>query len=332
MECPYCERRCRLDGDRSGFCRMYTVADGKVVERFPRRYSSIGVSHIESVPFFHFQPGSRTLVLGGAGCDFDCQYCSNSYVARAEPEPLLVHQLAPERVVAKAKQAGCHSIAFSINEPTVALPTLLELSRVAAFEGIPVGVLTNGYLPPEIAEEMARAFRFVNVSLKGATDGFYKNYAGVPSVAPVKRTIEIFSSRTHLEVNTPVVQGVNDQEIGDIASFIASVDPSIPWHIFRLLPEYRMASAQRPDIREVAAAVEGARSKLRHVYFGNFPGSQWVSSSCEACGATLVERTNVAGCAAKPRTYGFQDGSCSRCGAPSSMTGGRLAWNSADLK
>ena len=83
--CPYCERRCYLAEDGVGFCRMYTWAGGQVVERFPHRYSCMFVNHIETVPFYHFQPGSRTFVLGGAGCNFDCEYCSNAYVARSEP-------------------------------------------------------------------------------------------------------------------------------------------------------------------------------------------------------------------------------------------------------
>jgi precorrin-6B methylase 2 len=88
-ECPYCERRCRLAEGQVGFCQMYTCTDGQVVERFPHHYSCMYVNHIENVPFYHFQPGSRIFVLGGAGCNFDCEYCSNAYVARSEAEPLL---------------------------------------------------------------------------------------------------------------------------------------------------------------------------------------------------------------------------------------------------
>jgi pyruvate formate lyase activating enzyme len=331
MECPYCERRCKLEEGQQGYCRTYVATNGKIVERYPNRYSSLGVSHIEAIPFFHFQPGSRTLSLGGAGCSFDCHYCSNAYAARSEPGPLLVHELSPEQVVAKAKQTGCHSISFGINEPTVALPTLLEVAHAARKAGIAMGALTNGYLQPDAAEEMGKAFAFVNVSLKAMGDEFYARYVGVPSADPVRRNIETLRRLTHLEVSTPIIEGLNDHEIPALSAFIASVDRDIPWHVFRLLPEYKMSGFDRPSVEATDAALEEARRRLSFVYFGNFVGSRWVSTVCPGCGTTVVERTNVAGCVAKPRSYHVIDGRCASCGRALPIAGGVVGWNSLDL-
>jgi pyruvate-formate lyase-activating enzyme len=309
---------------------MYHAADGQIEERFPHRYSSSFISHIEAVPFYHFQPGSRTLVLGGAGCNFDCHYCANAYVARSEPEPLLVYDLQPERVITLARQNGCHNIAFAINEPLVALPTLLELARATRAAGIPLGVLTNGYTSPDVAAAMGEAFDFVNVSLKAMQDTFYQDYVGVPSAEPVKRTIRLLHGRTHLEVSTPIVQGLNDGDIPEIAAFLASVDPGIPWHVFRLLPEYRMAAYDRPPIAAVNAALEAAREELPYIYFGNFVGSHWVSTPCPQCEELVVERINLGGCGAKALTYQLEDGHCTACGAAVPIVDGPKDWNSED--
>jgi len=335
--CPYCERHCVLDGDTlaasespTGYCRMYTVQDGRVGERFPHHYSSMHVSHIEAVPFYHFQPGSRTFMLGGASCNLDCQYCSNAYVARAEPAPLLYFELAPERIVALAQQHGCHNITFAVNEPTVAWPTLVELAQVAARAGLPLGVLTNGYVPAEIAEQMAQQLAFVSVSLKGFSDAFYQRYAGVPSVRPVLRTIEILSRRTHLEVVTPIVQSVNDEDIPAMADFIAGLDRNIPWHLFRLLPEYKMATYERPSIEALDLKLQQVREKLHFVYLGNFVGSQWVSTCCPACGALAIERISLGGCGAKAVAYHLQDGCCGQCGYKLPLAGRWVSWSSED--
>lgn len=328
--CPYCERRCYLAEDGVGFCRMYTWAGGQVVERFPHRYSCMFVNHIETVPFYHFQPGSRTFVLGGAGCNFDCEYCSNAYVARSEPEPLLTYHLSPPRVVELARQYGCHNVAFAINEPTVALPTLLELAHVASAAGLPVGVLTNGYVTPEAAEEMARAFAFVNVSLKAITAGFYREHVGVPDPEVVKRTIETMRRHTHLEVSTSIVQGLNEADIPEIAAFLASVDARIPWHVFRLLPEYKMAGYSRPPIDEINDALAQARQRLPFIYFGNFVGSRWVSTLCPACGEVAIERFNLGGCGAKLAAHHLVGTACATCGTELPIAGGLVDWHSRD--
>ena len=330
IECPFCERRCRLDEASLGFCRMYGLDGCQVVERFPHQYSSMYISHIEAVPFYHFQQGSRTFVLGGAGCNFDCHYCSNAYVARSDPGPLLLYRLSPERVVALAKQKGCHNIAFAVNEPTVAFPSLMELAKVASAEGMPVGVLTNGYMQPDVAVEMGEAFAFVNVSLKAMDDTFYQRFVGVPSVDVVTRNIETLYGMTHLEISTPIVQGLNDQDIPAIASFIASVSPQIPWHVFRLLPEYKMATYERPPIEDVNVALGAARRHLPYVYFGNFVGSQWVSTLCPQCGFVAIERINLGGCGAKSLGYHVKDGRCTVCDYDLPIIDTPVLWNSKD--
>ena len=332
IECPYCERRCKLSETDYGFCQMYTVADGEVVERFPNRYSSMLISHIEAIPFYHFQPGSRTFVLGGAGCNFDCHYCSNAYVARSEPEPLLFFDLSPARVVELARQNGCHNIAFAVNEPTVALPTLLEVAKAGREAGVPVGVLTNGYMQPDVAAEMGEAFAFVNVSIKSARDSFYRERVGVPSASIVMRNVKALSRLTHLEISTPIVQGINDDEIPEIASFIAATDPQIAWHVFRLLPEYKMAEYERPPIEAVNAALEVAREQLPFIYFSNFVGSHWVSTICPACHTTAIERINMGGCGAKSLEYHVTEGRCDTCQQALPIAGVPVEWNSEEVR
>jgi len=330
---PFCERRCRLDEGQIGFCRAYHASAGRVVERFPHRYASMFISHIEAVPFYHFQPGSRTFVLGGAGCNFDCHYCSNAYVARSEPEPLLIYEIPPDRLVALAKQDGCHNMAFAVNEPTVAWPTLREAAQAASRAGIPFGVLTNGYMQPEVAEEMGALCAFVNVSLKGFHDEFYRQHVGLGGVEVVLRNIAKLRALTHIEISTPIIQGVNDNDITEIAAFIASLDRNIAWHVLRLLPEYKMADYERPPIQAVHQALGAQRERLPYIYFGNFVGSRWVSTLCPACGNMAVERLNIGGCVTKPLGYRLRDGyHCSNCGKPLPFAGAPVTWNSEDAK
>lgn len=336
--CPYCERRCSLAQGGNGFCGMFTAHGGAVVERWPHRYSSIQIAHIETVPFFHFQPGSRTLILGGAGCNFDCHYCSNAHVARSNPDELLIYTLEPERVVKFANDYGCHNIAFAVNEPTVALPSLLELADAAHAAGLAVGALTNGYTQREMTERMGQAFDFLNVSLKGLKAAFYAEHVGLPTgeggdspSAVVLSNIAALHALTHVEVSTPIVQGVNDQDIPVIAAALSAIDRRIPWHVFRLLPEYKMADWERPSIDAVAAALEDARRSLDYIYFGNFVGSQWVSTVCPSCGALAVERINLSGCSSKALAYHLDAAQhCGRCGADLGIAGPAVTWHSKD--
>ncbi|MBI9107017.1 MAG: radical SAM protein [Spirochaetales bacterium] len=297
-----------------GYCGMYRAENGRVVERFPFHFSSIGDSYIEGIPFYHVLPGSRTLVLGSSGCNIDCAYCSNSYVARSKVEDTLRLSYSPEAIIRMAKDADCQSITFPINEPAVILPTVLEMAKEAAKAGIPTGVLTNGLMTESSAYALAEAVDFINVSIKAVSKNSISALLGWYDLDVLFRNISIFNDNSHLELSTPIVQGVNDSDIPAIARFISDLDRSIPWHVFRLLPEYRMSDMDRPNIQRVATAIEKEKKNIDYIYFSNFLGSLWVDTLCPDCGKKVIERINFGGCNAKCVNMDLDSGGCPVCG------------------
>jgi pyruvate-formate lyase-activating enzyme len=220
----------------------------------------------------------------------------------------------PEKLIDTARKLNCHNIVFSVNEPTVSIPTLLEVVQAARSVGIPMGCLTNGFATKESIELLASIFSFFNVSLKGLSSQFTRRYIGIDSSQPVLRNIRRLAQDRHVEVTTPVIQGANDIEIDGIAEFLASVDPEIPWHVFRLLPEDEMKDAPYPDIGAIDHALQSARKKLHYVYFHNFVGSAWVNTLCPACGSVVIERFSL-GCGGDKLKHLFCQGkACPHCG------------------
>ena len=316
MRCHYCEWRCELGAETYGRCRMY-YADGEAVrERFPGRWCTYEVARIESVPFYHVRPGNRCLTVGTSSCNFNCTYCSNAFIAKQDPATVQekMFHFTPERLVAMALKLGCRSIVFNVNEPTVSLPTVQALAKEAGRAGLPLGCLTNGYSTMEGTELLAAAFSFFNISLKGLSDGFNRSCIGIPSAAPVLRTIRRLAATHHVEVTTPVIEGGNDHELDDIAGFISDVDRDIPWHVLRLLPEDEMKDAAYPDVMGINEALHTARKRLPYVYFHNFVGSEWVNTLCPACGASVIERFSL-GCGGDQlQRCSCGNGQCPLCG------------------
>ncbi|MGI6319171.1 MAG: radical SAM protein [Dethiobacteria bacterium] len=228
VECNICPRHCPLDEKGGGACGAYYAEKNEVKEKYPHCWTTMNAVHIESIPFYHAYPGSRSLLLGSSGCNLDCAYCSNAYLARGDPSNLFKFNLPPEKVIDYARKTGCHNIVFGINEPTVSLHSLEDIYRKAAAGGIPMGCLTNGYMTEETAERISRIFSFINVSLKSISDSFYKKYAGVHSVQPVLENIKYFSINNHLEITTPIVQNINNDEIEEMADLIYSINPVDP--------------------------------------------------------------------------------------------------------
>ena len=116
-----------------------------------------------------------------------------------------------------------------------------------------------------------------------------------------------------VEVVTLVVPGFNDsdEELRDIARFLVSVSPDIPWHVTAFHRNYKMTGPADTDVGTLLRAAEiGVAEGLRFVYAGNLPGSvgRWENTYCPGCGALLIER------------HGFlvlrnrvSDGTCPEC-------------------
>jgi len=316
MRCDYCEWHCDLGPERFGVCRAYHEAGGRIRERFPHAWSSCGVAQIEAVPFYHVAPGSRVLVIGTAGCNFTCRYCSNAFIAKEDPllaQPSMT-VLEPRELIAAARKLGCTSLVFNVNEPTMALQSLAEVSLLARAAGLPMGCLTNAYTSESGTALLAAIFSFFSISLKGLGAGFHRELIGIPDVAPVLRNIRSLARSSHVEVITPVIQGVNDGDLDAIAGFLAEVDREIPWHVFRLLPESEMKDAGYPNIERINRSLESARGLLPYLYFHNFVGSDWVDTHCPECAAKVVERFSL-GCGGDQlRRLNGPRGPCPRCG------------------
>lgn len=330
MKCNYCEWRCDLTEGQVGICKMYQEIDGEIKEKHPNKYTTYMAVHIESVPFFHAYPGSRTLLIGSSGCNFNCHYCSNAHVAKGSPEELFMFEISPDKIIQIAQKTGCHNIVFGVNEVTMSLPTMVEVARLAKAENIPLGCLTNGYMTEDSCHIFADIFQFVNVSLKSLSSGFHNKYVGIRDVQPILRNIERLAADCHIEITTPIVQSINDHEIPNICEFIHSINPQIPWHVFRLLPEYKMADIDYPNINDLNKSLLNAQNHLPYIYFGNFMGSEWVSTLCPKCNNMVIERISAGGCGGKITNNFLNNNQCPICNTKIPLYGEYTLWDSKD--
>lgn len=329
MRCNFCEWRCDLKENKHGVCKMYYEENGEIKERFPNRWCTCGISKVESIPFYHVYPGSKSMVIGTSSCNFDCRYCSNSYIAKEEPAKQQEgnFEFTPEELVRMAQKQRCHNIIFNVNEPTVSLPSLIEVSQAAKKAGLPMGCLTNAYMTEEATDIIASIFSFINISLKGMAADFYREYIGIKDGQPILRNIKRLASTNHIEVTVPVIQTINDHELDEMAEFLAEIDRDIPFHVFRLLPEYKMKDCEYPSIDRINDSLMLVREKLNYVYFHNFVGSDWVNTVCPDCGAEVIERLSL-GCGGD-RLIKFHclDNRCQVCGREISLLGSKTDWN-----
>ena len=315
VRCLLCSHHCKIKDQQRGICRVRENRDGTLYSLVYGRLVSENVDPIEKKPLFHLLPGSLSYSISTVGCNFRCRHCQN-YEISQYPEThqgeIAGYSRTPEEVVRSAVKQNCASISYTYVEPTIFFEFALDTARLAHEQGIMNLFVSNGYTSPEATRAIAPFLNGNNIDLKAFTDKFYREVCGA-RLQPVLDCISLMKELgVWVEVTTLLIPGWNDsdQELQDIAEFIRSVDPNIPWHVTRFHPTYQMTDRNSTPLATLERAREiGLASGLNYVYTGNLPGLEGENTFCPECNATLITRTGF-----KAEITGIDKDSCRSCG------------------
>ena len=315
VQCNLCSFRCKLSEGYKGICEVRKNEDGTLYTLVYGKTIAKAVDPIEKKPLFHFLPGTKSFSIATVGCNFRCLYCQNWEISQypRERNAIIGEDYPPESVVEDAIATGSKSIAYTYTEPTIFFEYAIDTAKIAKERGLKNIFVTNGYMTKEAIDAMAGLIDAANVDLKSFSDAYYLQICGGARVKPVLESIEYMKKKgIWVEVTTLIIPEVNDDpaEIMEIAEFIKSVDPAIPWHVSRFHPAYKFDNVM-PTAVEVVRNIRqiGKSVGLKYVYTGNIPGDDGEHTYCPNCGELLIAR------------YGFEivantikDGKCPKCG------------------
>lgn len=294
--CHLCAHGCRIKAGKTGICGVRKNIDGIL---YPLTYGRViagNVDPVEKKPFSHICPGSLAYSIATVGCNFKCLNCQNYQISQFSDASHDVpgRDTTPEEVVENAVRSGCASVAYTYTEPTVYYEFSYDTARLAKDRGLYNLYVTNGFMTSEAAVRISEVLDGANVDLKSFSDGFYRKICK-GRLSPVLNTIRLLKKHgVWVEVTTLVIPGMNDtdEELQQIAGFIKTTDPGIPWHVSAFHPTYKMADT-RPTPAETLKRVRdiGLDSGLRYVYTGNVKISDAENTYCYNCGQAVVIRS-----------------------------------------
>jgi pyruvate formate lyase activating enzyme len=337
IHCRLCPHECKIGAGRRGVCGvrlnhegiLYTLVYDKVVSRH--------LDPVEKKPLFHFQPGSTSYSIATVGCNMRCAFCQNweiSQLPKARspaspppnpeaPEPIcppleaaaqriIGEPITPQEIIDAASRVGAQSIAYTYTEPTIFYELAYETAVLAKAQGLKNIFVTNGFISEEALRQIAPVLDAANVDLKFFKDESYRRISGA-RLQPILEAIRLYKALgVWVEVTTLIIPGVNDSdaELRQIAAFVQSVGPGVPWHVTQFYPAYKMLDRRPTPVATLRHAREiGFEAGLRYVYEGNVPGEGGENTYCYACKALLIHR------------YGFyilsnriRQGKCPQCG------------------
>ena len=315
VRCRLCAHGCTIEPGSRGICAVRENVEGRLVSLTHGRLIARDIDPIEKKPLYHFYPGTRAYSIATVGCNFTCLHCQNHYISqypRARAGRVVGDRVPAADVVAAAIDGGCHSIAYTYSEPTIAIEYVLEVMELARAHGLTNVWVTNGYFTADAFERIEPHLDAANVDLKGISDRFYHEIVG-GNVRPVLHTIErLHRAGIWVEVTTLVIPGENDaaDDLRWTAEAVVGISPQIPWHVSRFFPAHRMLDLPPTPVDTLEAAGRiGREAGVRYIYLGNVPG-EGETTRCAECGEFVIVRSGH-----RVKENRLVDGRCPECGA-----------------
>jgi pyruvate formate lyase activating enzyme len=301
--CRLCANYCRIPEGGLGYCGLRKCVDGRLIQLVGRKAGVVQWYH-DPLPtncvadevcpggtgcgypeFSHSEKGPETgyknLAVFYGACSFNCLYCQNWHYRELTQKLKPLHSA---RELADAVDGSTSCICFFGGDPGPQSPHALSASRIARQESD--GILricweTNGYMARGPLKQAAKlsleSGGCIKFDLKAWNRDLHKALTGVdpePTRENFRWLAGLVDKRPEvpfLMASTLMVPGyVDENEVREIANFIAGLNPSIPYRLLAFHPDFIMNDLPCTSDKEAAACEKAAKAAgLENVRIGN---------------------------------------------------------------
>lgn len=301
LPCSLCVRACRIPEGGMGYCGVRRVAGGRIRGGRPHEgnlsyyHDALPTNCVggfvcaggtgRGYPRYAVSAGPEyghaNLAVFYQACSFNCLYCQN-YSFKDQTHS---RQRIPAKDLAAAVDRRTTCICYFGGDPTPQILHALQASKLARRAArdriLRICWETNGAMNERFLADMAelsmRSGGCIKFDLKGWDEGIHYALCGVTN----QRTLENFRrlagrvpSRPDppfLIASTLLVPGyIDEEEVGQLAAFIAGLNPEIPYSLLGFYPHFYLRDLPRTS-REHALRCKMAAEEagLAHVHIGN---------------------------------------------------------------
>lgn len=301
IECNLCFHKCKMGEGQKGYCGARNGSkaslrnDGRSRALVSYYYDPLPTNCVADwvcpggtgagFPEFSHDSGPEVgfynLSVFFEACNFNCLYCQNWCFKKNQFTP----RWTKLETLEKAINPKTSCISFFGGDPGPQLPFALRLSEMARRKN-PDRILrvcweTNGAIHPSWLKKMTmQSFKSggcMKIDLKAWNPHTHRALCGFGNEKVLEnfaRVAELCSLRAHpplLVASTPLVPGfINEEEIWGIATFIARINPEIPYALLAYAPQFFMDDSPTTSVVQANACVDVARQAgLKCVRLGN---------------------------------------------------------------
>ncbi|MCX7857717.1 MAG: radical SAM protein [Deltaproteobacteria bacterium] len=300
MKCTVCGNECVIGQNEKGYCGLrekvgQTLSYGPQIASLEFYHDPLptncvadwvcaggtGSGYPEFAYFSGPEYGYKNLAVFFRACSFNCLFCQNWHFRLPTPKKVIV--TTDELSMAIDDKTSC--VCFFGGDPSCQLPYAISFSNLAIKKKkgkiLRICFETNGYMNPGLLDS---AF---NLSLK--TGGCIKfdlkaydrkihmaltgreNHLTLRNFAFVAEKFKLRPEPPPVVASTLIIPGyVEEDEIANIAKFIAKINPDIPYAILAYYPHFYMNDLPLVSTNLAEKCLHAAKNEgLKRVRIGN---------------------------------------------------------------
>ncbi len=305
IQCKLCSANCRLGEDQWGWCGLRKNEKGRFKHLTTRNHGLVHYyldPHVTNCCNAWFCPagtgrgypkhavvpqaeiGYYNLALFCYGCSFNCLFCQNwehkalQQASRVTVNEIVNHTLKNNRITCWCWFGGSVepqlSFALAASKKIVSLTKGKRPMRIC-FEW-------NGDGNPHLVEKAANIVKIsggnIKFDFKAWNPNIHLALTGRTNDTVIDNIKLIYRKHWTNEDNCPPVLGittllvpyyVDQEEVEQIASFLARLDPNIPYSLLTYHPDFYMKDLPITPISQVRECYQAAKKHLNQVNVGN---------------------------------------------------------------
>ncbi|MCX8068386.1 MAG: radical SAM protein [Anaerolineae bacterium] len=287
VRCGLCTCDCAIGEGQTGYCGLREVRSGKL--RHLAGTPDRGLLHWYRDPLptncvadwvcsGSAQRGKHNLAVFYAACTFNCLFCQNWHYRDVDPRQ---SRTMSAQELADVANERTYCVCYFGGDPATQMAHALASAHLLAERGVVVCWETNGSAHPKL---MDRAVELslqtggcVKFDLKAWNPALNRALTGVDNAWTLEnfaRAAARFAERPDpplVVASTLLVPGyVDAEEVGNIARFIAGIDPRIPYALLAFAPQFYFHDLGYTSRRQAEEAEAAARAAgLLRVRLGN---------------------------------------------------------------
>jgi len=301
IDCTLCFHNCRPGKNQKGYCgarhgsKSSMRTDGRSRALVSYYYDPLPTNCVADwvcaggtgagYPRFAHDCGPEVgfynLAVYFEACNLNCLYCQNWSFKKVQLSPIWTKIDTLEKAVNDTTSCVC----FFGGDPGPQLPFAVRLSEAARNKN-PGRILricweTNGAMEPAGLKEMTmlavQSGGCVKIDLKAWNPGTHRALCGCENskiLDNFARAAEWSLERSSppvLIASTLLVPGyINEDEVYGLASFIAAIDPNMPYVLLAFAPQFLMEDSPTTSVAQARACLKAAKQAgLTRIRLGN---------------------------------------------------------------